>query len=251
MLGSWKQRTMVGVALAAVVAGVVVAIVGIGGGSHRHDRANRHRHAHGGVANALQRERKQERRMRRRNIQISASYLGITRVEVRRKLRAGETLGAIAAATPGKSQAGLVDAIVAQRAAKLKAAVGRNRISQKQANARLAEMRGEATQAVSHVVATGAIDLSLASSEIGVPATQLVSERRAGKSLADSAKAHGRSPQQLIDALVRARATQIEHALGSARSKRPREQALLSTLRHRIRVAVYATPGKRAKASKR
>jgi hypothetical protein len=45
----------------------------------------------------------------------AASYLGLSRERLRSQLHAGRSLAEIAAATPGRSAAGLVDAIVATR----------------------------------------------------------------------------------------------------------------------------------------
>src|SRR5690242_5899958 len=49
----------------------------------------------------------------------ATAYLGLTRRQVSEQLRSGKTLAEIAAATPGKSEAGLVAAIVTAVKAKL------------------------------------------------------------------------------------------------------------------------------------
>src|SRR4029077_9526669 len=54
---------------------------------------------------------------------VAASYLGMTAAQLQSELRSGKTLGQLADATPGKSKAGLVDALVASRKAKLAARV--------------------------------------------------------------------------------------------------------------------------------
>src|SRR3954468_15460832 len=52
----------------------------------------------------------------------AATYLGITEADLRTKVEAGQTLAQIAAATPGKSRDGLIQALVADATAKITAA---------------------------------------------------------------------------------------------------------------------------------
>ncbi len=58
-----------------------------------------------------------------------AGYLGISVAQLRADLHAGRSLAQIAAATPGKSPAGLIDARVGDREATLKAALASGKIS--------------------------------------------------------------------------------------------------------------------------
>jgi hypothetical protein len=61
----------------------------------------------------------------------TARYLGVSTARVRADLHAGHSLAQIAAATPGKSSAGLIDARVTAREATLKAALASGKISEK------------------------------------------------------------------------------------------------------------------------
>lgn len=64
----------------------------------------------------------------------ASTYLGISQDALETELRSGKTLGAIADATSGKSQAGLVDALVAQEKEELAQAVRDGRLTQAQAD---------------------------------------------------------------------------------------------------------------------
>jgi hypothetical protein len=81
----------------------------------------------------------------------AARYLGMKPRELARELRAGRTLAQIAAAIPGKSPTGLIEAMVAARRSLLQARVAAGTITQAQANARLAHLTSRVTAAVNRV----------------------------------------------------------------------------------------------------
>jgi hypothetical protein len=86
-------------------------------------------------------ERKTLARLRRRltaelertpgysDLPASAHYLGVSTAQLRADLHAGRSLAQLAAATPGKSPAGLIDARVSDRQATLEAALASGKIS--------------------------------------------------------------------------------------------------------------------------
>jgi hypothetical protein len=61
---------------------------------------------------------------------VAAHYLGVSTAQLRADLHAGRSLAQIAAATPGKSPAGLIDVRVSDREATLEAALASSKISQ-------------------------------------------------------------------------------------------------------------------------
>ncbi len=71
---------------------------------------------------------------------VVARYLGLGRSQLWAELRSGKSLGQIAASTPGKSEAGLIEALVAARTARIQARVASGKITQSQANQRLAHL---------------------------------------------------------------------------------------------------------------
>jgi hypothetical protein len=83
----------------------------------------------------------------------AAHYLGLSPAQVAAQLRAGKTLAQIADATPGKSAAGLIEAIVATRKAALAARVASGSLTQAQADARLAHLTSRVTAAVNRTLA--------------------------------------------------------------------------------------------------
>ncbi|HEX4467001.1 MAG TPA: hypothetical protein VH025_07425 [Solirubrobacteraceae bacterium] len=247
MPGNFKQRTAVGVALAAVIAGIVIAIIGTGA----HHPAKHRRHGHGGLQQAFARAGsgqhglRRQHRERRDAVRAAAKYLGSSRAAVRRKLHSGETLGQIAAATSGKSQDGLVEAIVSAQAPRLEAAATKRKTSQAKVAARLSALRAAASKLVSEVFAGGAVELTVAARYLGLPVTQVLAERRAGKSLAELARATpSRSSAGLIAALIKARTTALDQALKQGRITRKHEQVALAALPARVRSAVLARPAK-------
>jgi hypothetical protein len=78
----------------------------------------------------------------------AARYLGLRPGQLGRELRSGKTLAQIASATPGRSVAGLIDAIVAARKPALDARVAAGRLTQAKADARLAKLRSRVANAV-------------------------------------------------------------------------------------------------------
>jgi hypothetical protein len=90
------------------------------------------------------------------DLTAASSYLGIGRAELRSDLLARRTLAQVAAATHGKSTAGLIEAIVADRRAKLAAQVAAGHLSQTQEQSSLATLQRRVTRAVNRVPSTRA-----------------------------------------------------------------------------------------------
>jgi hypothetical protein len=68
----------------------------------------------------------------------AASYLGVSKKELRAKLRAGETLAQLAESTPGRSRAGLIAALLDVRRQRLDAKVSQGELTSAQEQKRLA-----------------------------------------------------------------------------------------------------------------
>lgn len=79
---------------------------------------------------------------------VASTYLGIPQADLMTRVRAGETLAAIAAATAGKSRDGLVAAIVADGNAKIDAAVTAGKVTADQATRLKAGLAEHAARAV-------------------------------------------------------------------------------------------------------
>jgi hypothetical protein len=85
--------------------------------------------------------------------------------------------------------------------------------------------------------------LESATGYIGITEAQLRTELESGKSLAQIAKAHGKSVDGLIDALVAAAKNKLDEAVSSGRLTKDQETEMLSVLKDRITSAVNSTHG--------
>jgi hypothetical protein len=178
-----KRKLMLGVAVVAVLAGVTAAVVTAAqpAAHHRKD----------GV------------------LATAAAYLGSSPAELGGELQTGKSLAAIADATSGKSEAGLIAALEAAGKARL-AAVAATLPSLITAEVdRVGGPAARHERAGAHVAGRGHA-LAAAASYLGVSAAQLRGELRSGHTLAEVAKASaGKSEAGLIEALVTARKTAL------------------------------------------
>jgi len=174
-----KRKLVIGVAVVAAIAGVTAAVVTAA-------QPAAHHRTTGALATA-------------------AAYLGSSPAQLRTELQSGKSLAAIANATAGRSEAGLIAALEAARKARL-AAVAATLPSL--ITAQVHRVGGPAARhgrAGARVAGRGHA-LAAAASYLGVSAAQLRGELRSGHTLAQLAKASaGRSEAGLIEALVAAR----------------------------------------------
>jgi hypothetical protein len=224
-----KRNLMIAVALAAIAAGVIVALVSSGGG-----------HARARSASARARARASGVRAPA-DTKAAADYLGLTTTQLHDELRSGRSLAQIAAATGGKSAAGLVEALVSARAAQLSAKVKANKLSPAAERARLAHLRRRLTAELERV--PGYSGLPETARYLGIGAAQLRADLHAGRSLAQIAAATpGRSAAGLVDARVSAREATLRQALASGKISGRVEHELASALRRRIAGEVERKP---------
>ncbi len=85
--------------------------------------------------------------------------------------------------------------------------------------------------------------LESAAGYIGITEAQLRTELESGKSLAQVAKAHGKSVDGLIDALVAAAKDKLDNAVSAGHLTKAQETEMLSVLKDRITSAVNNTGG--------
>ena len=91
------------------------------------------------------------RRGHSRALAAAASYLGVSAAQIRSELRSGKTLAQIADATGGKSEAGLIAALVATRKATLASRVGAGKITMAQADTILPKLTARVSAQVNRV----------------------------------------------------------------------------------------------------
>lgn len=204
-----KRRLAVAVAICAVAAAGTAVALGATGEGHGHAR---HAAGHPGL------------------IGRAAAYLGIDRSKLRADLRAGESLGEVAAATPGRSEAGLVAAIVAAR----KGALAKQEATLPERVSALVKSGGRSLIAglAGH---TGRSTRALTLSYLGIGRSRLAGELREGKSLAQVADATpGRSAAGLIEAITAGAAKRLQAATQDGRIGKAQAQARLARLRARV-----------------
>jgi hypothetical protein len=220
-----KRTALFAVAAAAVVAVVVVALAGGSGGSHRGSRERTAPTAASGG-----------------ELAAAASYLGLSRPQLRRELRAGHSLASVVGATAGKSRSGLIEAIVAARRASLDKLRAAGVISPADERARLAKARARALGEVSGTPRPAVLtprDATAAAAYLGVSRARLTSELGSGKTLAQLAAATPeRSASGLIDALVTERHELLNTEVTAGLLSPARRAAFLLTVRGRMTALV-------------
>jgi hypothetical protein len=174
-----KTKLLIGVAVVAVAGGVTAAVV-----MAAQPAASHHR---GGT------------------LATAAGYLGSSPAQLRSELQAGKSLAAIADATPGKSEAGLIVALEAASKQRLAAAAA-NLPSLIAAEVDRAGGPAARHERAGARVAGRGHALAAAAGYLGLSTTKLRGDLRSGHTLAQVAKATaGRSEAGLIEALVATR----------------------------------------------
>ncbi len=217
-----RRRLALTVALAAILAGGTAVALGATT-SPKHARGTRHARAHarGGQG-------------RRGIAQAAATYLGLTPAQLAEELHQGKSLAQIAAATPGKSEAGLVAAIVEAVKAKLpsasgaaletrvKAIVNRTPKTELARHARLGGRRHGALRAA-------------ALSYLGMTRHELIKQLKTGKTLAQVADATpGKSAAGLTEALLATVKGKLDARVAAHKLSKSNESARLTALHGRI-----------------
>ena len=145
------------------------------------------------------------------DLAAAASYLGTTTDALATQLQSGKSLGEIAAATAGKTKAGLVDALVAHEKQELADAVSAGHLTQAESDKVAAMLSQRVTDLVNGVRPPFGPDghgprgdgIQAAATYLGITLDSLRTQLQAGKTLAQVANAtSGKSAAGLIDALV-------------------------------------------------
>jgi hypothetical protein len=214
MTRTLRRNLLLAVAAAAVIAGLVLALV-FGGGHSGH-------HSHPA------RTAKGSRGILANDATTAARYLGITRAALRRRLRDG-TLSELADATPGRSAAGLTEALLAPHEAQLRA----QHLSQSEEAARVKTLRERVSEEVQHR-RHGLGDMAVAARYLGVTEAALRSKLLQGHSLAALAKSTpGASRSGLIALIVKTRTKRLEAAVTARTITLKEERSAISLLEHR------------------
>jgi len=194
---SVRQKAAAAIAMLLVLVGVAIAAVSATG-ADRPNGAERARHSAAGI--------------RYRDLPAAASYLGLSPTQLEAELRSGRSLAQIAESTPGRSVAGLIEALIArkrERLSKLAATLPQRVRAEVDRQSALVGPHGLRRAGVPRGLAQRSLGAA-AAAYLGISVRQLRAQRRGGRTLAQIAGATpGRSPAGLIDALIVAKKRRI------------------------------------------
>jgi hypothetical protein len=202
------RKLLLVLAALALLAGATAAVVmAAQPASHRRGASSRH-HRVGLLATA-------------------AAYLGVAPAQLREELRSGKSLADVADATPGKSAAGLIQAL--EKAGREKLAAESADLQSRIANA------VERTGLHHHAGRR----LTVAAGYLGLSTAQLRSDLRAGDTLAQIAgSTAGKSQAGLIEALAAAHKAKLAGEVHTGTITQAHANAVASRLTQRITASV-------------
>ena len=182
------------------------------------------------------------------------AYLGITTAQLRTDLKSGKTLAQIADATSGKSSAGLIAALVAAEKTEIAAAVTAGKLTQTQADQVTANLPARVTNMVNGTRPAGPApgfggpgigpggDFAAVTAYLGITTTELQTDLKSGKTLAQIADAtSGKSSAGLIAALVTAEKTEIAVAVTAGKLTQAQADQITANLQTRVTDLVNGT----------
>jgi hypothetical protein len=232
MIRRLKRKLLLGVAVVTVLACATAAVVMAAQPSAKVHTKGHHGTRHGGP------------------LMSAAGYLGLTTAQLRSDLQSGKSLGEIANATAGKSEAGLIAALEGADRQKLAAVSAQlpRRIA-----AQVARVGGPPAGPASGARRRGlrARTLSTAAGYLGVSTAQLRSDLRSGMTLAKVANATtGKSEAGLIQALVTATDTALAKQVAAGRLTQAKANEVAPKLLARVTAEVNRAPRQHAHAAK-
>ena len=161
----------------------------------------------------------------------AADYLGVSVSTLQSDLKGGKTLAQEATAK-SKTASGLVDAIVAAEKKVLDAENGAGWITDAQETNLLANIKDAVTDLVNNgpgVPAGARVGLlQTAADYLGLSVSDLQTDLKAGKSLADEAKAKGKTADGLVQALLAPLKTDLDKRVTAGDLTAAQESAILS-----------------------
>jgi hypothetical protein len=222
-----KRKLALFAAVVAVVGGGLAAVGALGQGTSRrvaHARAVRHV-------------------LSLRDLRTAAAYLGIPSTQLAAELQSGKSLTEIADATPGKSGAGVIDALAAgkrRRLQRLASTVTKRAAAEANQPGLLtpARRRGLTGEAAGLAAGRPARVEAGAAEYLGLSPTRLLDELR-GRSLAQvAASTPGKSVEGLIAALLVSKRERVQSAVGNHRMTRGRAKAVEGRLLQRVETVI-------------
>lgn len=210
-----RRNLAIATAVAAIVAGVLIATLA-GGGSDRDKAPPRARTSAAG------------------ELTLSARYLGIGVGELRKRLRSGSSLAAVARSTSGRSESGLIEAIMAPAVRQIES----EHLSRAAEGSRIAHLR--ARLEVQLTRRRRPRDLAAAARYLGLTSAAVLRQMGQGRSLAQIAASEpGHTAAGLEKALVDARRQRYEHYVAAGVISSSEARRALEGVRGRVHAEVY------------
>lgn len=195
-----------------------------------------------------------ERRQHRQHRGEVLESLGIDADTIRAGFDADKSLVTIAGEN-GVSEAELVAAIEADMASHIADAVENGRLTQEEADEKLAELTDTITERINTVPSErperegrghgGRFHAGEVLAELGLTVEDLRAGHEAGQTLAETAAENGISEEALVDALVASATARAEAAIEAGRIDEDRAAEMLDGLDEKIAERVNAEPGDR------
>jgi hypothetical protein len=174
----------------------------------------------------------------------AATYLGLTREQLFTQLAAGRSLAQIASATSGKSVAGLKAAMKAEATTDVNDDVAAGRVTAAERDAFLVQLDAKVDALVNTTGLGdrgrgfghhgGAFAGAAVAKYLGLTPAQLVTQLRAGKSLAEIATAQGKTVAGLKDAILAEAKTHLDQAVADGHLTAAQAKQLLTELESRL-----------------
>jgi hypothetical protein len=250
MRGNRTRIVMAAIAVAAVVAGIVLAASG--GAGHKGNRGRSAAERAGGGAGKSSSAKRSAGGVNggagaggsvagepRGDFAAASAYVGISKAKLRKELSSGRSLAAIAATTPGHSALGLLEAIMRPRVRKIEAQLAAKRLSKAEAQRRIQRVRKRVQARLARSTAYKATVL-IAEQYLALSPTALRDQLHGGRTLSQLADGSpGKSATGLIAAVMAVRVNELVHGAGETSEATLRhETALLQALEARVRAEV-------------
>ncbi len=210
-----RRNLAVATAVAAIVAGALIATLS-GGGSH-HDKAP-----------------PPSRTSAADELTLSARYLGIGVGELRKRLHSGSSLAAVAGSTNGRSESGLIEAIMAPEVRQIES----EHLSRAAEGSRIARLRARLEAQLTR--RRRPRDLAAAARYLGVTSATVLRQLEQGRSLAQIADSEpGHTAAGLEKALVQARRDKYERYVAAGVISSSEARKALKSVPSRVHAEVY------------
>ena len=185
-------------------------------------------------------------------LDAAADYLGLTEAQLLNELRDGKTLAQVAKAH-GKTADGLIQAMVDSAKKKLDEAVKAGKLTRSQADAVAADLEARITDLVNsetfgrmgslgpHIMKPFLAGVEAAAGYLGLTQAELRTQLESGKTLAEIAKAQGKTAEGLVNALYDSQKKQLDEAVKNGKLTQSQADAIAANLKEGITALVNGT----------